>query len=135
MSQYLKYNDQNIAVGDTVAVHQQIVEGSKKRVQIFEGIIIAIKGRDNGKSITIRKIGTNNGEIKTNPIKHPLNQAGHSLNPIQKIKSLYLNTYRKCSFLPSKPPTTQIRLITSKLFKFCLPFYYRVSNICLSQVF
>lgn len=58
MAQHFKYNDQIISAGDTVRVHQEIVEGEKKRVQIFEGIVIAIKGNDSGKSFTVRRIGT-----------------------------------------------------------------------------
>lgn len=57
MAQYLTYQDQSISVGDTVSIHQQISEGSKTRIQIFEGIVIAIQGRETGKSFTVRKIG------------------------------------------------------------------------------
>ena len=60
MAQYMTYKDQKIAVGDTIRIHQEIVEGDKKRVQIYEGIVIAIKNRGNGKSLTVRKIGANN---------------------------------------------------------------------------
>lgn len=59
MAQYFTYNDQTISTGDTVRVHQEITEGEKKRIQIFEGIVIAIKNRGQGKSFTIRKIGAN----------------------------------------------------------------------------
>ena len=38
MAQYLKYKDTNIAVGDTVRVHQELTEGDKTRIQIFEGL-------------------------------------------------------------------------------------------------
>ncbi len=58
MSQHFQYNDQTISVGDTVRIHQRIVEEKKSRVQIFEGVIIAIRGRENGKSFVVRKIGT-----------------------------------------------------------------------------
>lgn len=57
MSQYLTFQDQTIAVGDNVAIHQKITEGSKTRTQIFEGLVIAIKGREAGRSMTVRKIG------------------------------------------------------------------------------
>jgi large subunit ribosomal protein L19 len=59
MAQYLEYKDQSISVGDTVKVHQEISEGDKKRIQIFEGIVIAIKNSGTGKSFTVRKIGAN----------------------------------------------------------------------------
>lgn len=72
MSQYLTYQDQKISVGDNVAVHQQIVEGKKKRIQIFEGIVIAIKGEGSGKSMTVRKIGANSiGVEKIFPVSLP----------------------------------------------------------------
>jgi large subunit ribosomal protein L19 len=58
MSQYFAYNDLQIASGDTVRVHQEIIEGKKKRIQIFEGIVIAIKNGGSGKSFTVRKIAT-----------------------------------------------------------------------------
>lgn len=46
------------SVGDTINVHQKIVEGDKTRTQIFKGIVIAIKGHAGLKSFTIRKIAT-----------------------------------------------------------------------------
>ena len=46
--------------GDTVRVSVEIKEGSKTRIQKFEGIVIAIKGRGTGKTFTVRKIGANN---------------------------------------------------------------------------
>lgn len=54
--QYFTYQDHSFSAGDTIAVHQEISEGNKKRVQIFEGIVIAISGREPGKTITLRKI-------------------------------------------------------------------------------
>jgi large subunit ribosomal protein L19 len=72
MAQYFQYNDQNISTGDTVRVHQEIFEGEKKRVQIFEGIIIAIKNAGAGKSFTVRKIGSNSiGVEKIFPVQLP----------------------------------------------------------------
>lgn len=72
MSQYLQYNDQSIAVGDTVRVHQRIVEEKKTRTQIFEGVVIAIRGRENGRSFVVRKIAAGGiGVEKIFPIKMP----------------------------------------------------------------
>lgn len=45
-------------VGDTISVHQKIVEGDKTRNQIFKGIVIGIKGHEGLKSFVIRKIAT-----------------------------------------------------------------------------
>lgn len=72
MAQYFTYNDQSIATGDTVRVHQRVVEGDKKRTQVFEGIVIAIKGGDNGKTFTVRRIGAGNiGVEKIIPVALP----------------------------------------------------------------
>lgn len=58
MAQHFNLNDTAISVGDTVRVHQEISEGDKSRTQIFEGIVIAIKGRENGQTFTVRRIST-----------------------------------------------------------------------------
>lgn len=42
--------------GDTVRVHVRIKEGDKERVQAFEGVVIAKRNRDAGKSFTVRKV-------------------------------------------------------------------------------
>jgi large subunit ribosomal protein L19 len=46
--------------GDTVKVSVEIKEGSKTRVQDFEGVCISIRGKGTGKTFIIRKIGANN---------------------------------------------------------------------------
>jgi large subunit ribosomal protein L19 len=45
--------------GDTVRLGIEIKEGEKKRVQYFEGVIIAVRGTGASKTFTIRKIGAN----------------------------------------------------------------------------
>ena len=45
--------------GDTLRLGVEIKEGSKKRVQNFEGIVIALKGEGVSNTFTIRKIGAN----------------------------------------------------------------------------
>ncbi|QCI18363.1 50S ribosomal protein L19 [Buchnera aphidicola (Aphis nasturtii)] len=56
----LKKNIPNFRPGDTVEVKVWVIEGAKKRLQSFEGIIIAIKNRSLNSSFTIRKFS--NGE-------------------------------------------------------------------------
>ena len=46
--------------GDTLRLGVEIKEGDKKRVQNFEGLVIAIKGEGVSNTFTIRKIGANN---------------------------------------------------------------------------
>jgi len=45
--------------GDTIRLSITIKEGSKTRVQNFEGVCIAIRGEGTGKTFTVRKIGAN----------------------------------------------------------------------------
>ena len=42
--------------GDTIKVYQKIKEGDKTRTQIFEGVVLGIKGRGENKSFTVRKV-------------------------------------------------------------------------------
>ena len=52
-----KWNNQvTFNVGDTIKVHQNITEGEKSRTQIFQGIVIRIKGHQGLTSFTVRKI-------------------------------------------------------------------------------
>ena len=58
--------------GDTVRVHQKIVEGGKSRIQIFEGMIIARKhGDEAGGTMTIRKVIDGVGVERIFPFHSP----------------------------------------------------------------
>ncbi len=60
----------SFGVGDTVKVHQSIQEGNKKRLQVFEGMVIAIRGDGANKNFIVRRIGS--GQIGIEKI-FPLN--------------------------------------------------------------
>lgn len=51
------YKDTEFGVGDTVRISQKITESGKSRTQMFEGIVISVKGREENKSFTVRRIG------------------------------------------------------------------------------
>lgn len=51
------HNHTSFHVGDTVRVHQSIKEGDKSRIQIFEGVVIAIHAQDDP-TFVVRKIAT-----------------------------------------------------------------------------
>lgn len=51
------HKEVKFGVGDTVRVYQSIAEGDKKRLQAFEGMVIAIRGEGENKSFTVRRIG------------------------------------------------------------------------------
>ncbi|MEZ6082456.1 MAG: 50S ribosomal protein L19 [Phycisphaerae bacterium] len=60
-SRYQKDSIPEFRVGDTVDVHQKIVEGNKTRTQVFNGVVIARKGRGINASFTVRRIVNNEG--------------------------------------------------------------------------
>jgi len=58
-------------VGDTVKVHFKIVEGKNERVQIYEGLVIAMKNSKAGKTFTVRKISYGVGVERVFPLHSP----------------------------------------------------------------
>ncbi|PJE70268.1 50S ribosomal protein L19 [Candidatus Shapirobacteria bacterium CG10_big_fil_rev_8_21_14_0_10_48_15] len=56
MANQIKIKETPVHIGDTVTIQQKIQEGAKARLQNFEGILIAIKGRGENKMFTVRKI-------------------------------------------------------------------------------
>ncbi|MDS8315415.1 50S ribosomal protein L19, partial [Streptococcus pneumoniae] len=57
--------------GDTVRVHAKVVEGTRERIQIFEGVVIARKGAGISETYTVRKISNGIGVERTFPIHTP----------------------------------------------------------------
>ncbi len=57
--------------GDTVRVHAKVVEGSRERIQIFEGVVISRKGQGISEMYTVRKISSGIGVERTFPIHTP----------------------------------------------------------------
>ena len=55
-SEQMKDNTGSFRIGDTVKVHFKIVEGTTERIQVFEGIVIAINNKGISKTFTVRKI-------------------------------------------------------------------------------
>ncbi len=53
-----KINDVDIHIGDTLGITSKVQEGTKTRNQVFEGILIRLRGRAENRTFTIRKIGS-----------------------------------------------------------------------------
>ena len=70
-AQYMKQELPEVQVGDTVRVHVKIKEGSRERIQIFEGTVIAKKHGGIEESITVRRISYGVGCEKVFPVHSP----------------------------------------------------------------
>jgi large subunit ribosomal protein L19 len=57
--------------GDTVRVHFQVIEGSRRRVQVFDGIVIKRQGSGVRETFTVRKISSGVGVERTFPLHSP----------------------------------------------------------------
>ena len=57
--------------GDTVRVHARIVEGSRERIQLFEGVVIKRKGAGIQATYTVRKISNGVGVERIFPLHSP----------------------------------------------------------------
>jgi large subunit ribosomal protein L19 len=65
-SKHKKHSIVAVKSGDTVRVHQEVIEGNKKRVQIFEGLVIKVSRRDSLTStFTVRRLASGVGVEKT----------------------------------------------------------------------
>jgi large subunit ribosomal protein L19 len=70
-AEQLKENAQEFRIGDTVKVHFKIIEGKTERVQVFEGIVIAMKRDGLRKTFTVRKISYGVGVERIFPLHSP----------------------------------------------------------------
>ena len=57
--------------GDTVRVHAKVVEGSRERIQIFQGVVIKRHGAGISATYTVRKISNGVGVERTFPVHSP----------------------------------------------------------------
>ena len=58
-------------VGDTVKVHTRVKEGDKERTQVFQGIVIARRGRGLNATFTVRRISYGQGVERIFPVNSP----------------------------------------------------------------
>ena len=59
-------------VGDTVKVSAKIIEGTRERIQVFEGTVIKVQGTGLRKTFTVRKLASGVGVEKTWPLHSPI---------------------------------------------------------------
>ncbi|MBT7077530.1 MAG: 50S ribosomal protein L19 [Pelagibacterales bacterium] len=58
--------------GDTLKVHLKVVEGTRERIQVFEGLCIAKSNRSLNSTFTVRKISNGEGVERVFPVYSPL---------------------------------------------------------------
>lgn len=84
--------------GMTVRVHQKIKEGEKERIQVFEGMILAIKGgKQLTSTITVRKESSGIGVERIFPIHSPFIEKIEAVKQakVRRAKLYYLREYKK----------------------------------------
>jgi large subunit ribosomal protein L19 len=85
----------DIRSGDTVRVHQKIIEGGKERVQIFEGLVIKASRKDSlTSSITVRRIASGVG-VEKNYLVHSPSVLKIEVTKRSKVRRNYLSYMRK----------------------------------------
>jgi len=85
--------------GDIIKVYQKIQEGEKTRTQIFEGVMLGIKGRGENKMFTVRKMVGDVAVERIFPVNSPSIEKvvvkAHSKKKIRQSKLYYLRTVGK----------------------------------------
>jgi large subunit ribosomal protein L19 len=67
----IKKDIPSFAIGDTVDVHQKILEGGKERTQVFNGVVISRKGEGLREMFTVRRIVQGEGVERIFPLHSP----------------------------------------------------------------
>jgi len=69
--QNLREDAPQIQPGDTVKVHVKVVEGTRERIQVFEGIVIRLRGDGVRRAFTVRRIAHNIGVERSFLVNSP----------------------------------------------------------------
>ena len=82
--------------GDTVKVRVKVVEGSRARVQIFQGVVIRIHGSGVGRTFTVRKVSFGVGVERTFPLHSPIFEEIEIVTrgDVRRAKLYYLRNLR-----------------------------------------
>ena len=70
-NEQLKENAPVFEIGDTIRVHNKIKEGTRERIQLFEGTVIAKKNGGISETFTVRRVSYGVGVEKTFPLHTP----------------------------------------------------------------
>jgi len=70
-AEQIKDKAEEFGIGDMVRVHYRIVEGKNERIQIYEGLVIALNNSGIRRSVTVRKISYGVGVERIFPVHSP----------------------------------------------------------------
>ncbi len=70
-AEQLKDNAENFGIGDTIKVHFRIVEGKTERIQLYEGLVIALNNHGVRRTVTVRKNSYGVGVERIFPLHSP----------------------------------------------------------------
>jgi large subunit ribosomal protein L19 len=86
----------NFRAGDTIKVHVKVIEGSRSRVQIFQGVVIRLQGAGIGRTFTVRKISFGIGVERTFPLHSPIFEQIEIVTrgDVRRAKLYYLRNLR-----------------------------------------
>lgn len=86
----------DFAIGDTVRVNVKVIEGSRERIQAYEGICIARKNAGNNSSFTVRKISYGEGVERVFPLYSPRLESVERLRrgDVRRSKLYFLRALR-----------------------------------------
>ena len=82
--------------GDTVKVHVKVIEGSRSRVQVFQGVVIRVQGSGIGRTFTVRKVSFGVGVERTFPLHSPIFEKIEVVTrgDVRRAKLYYLRNLR-----------------------------------------
>lgn len=70
-AEQLKDGAESFRIGDTIRVHYRIVEGKNERIQVYEGLVIALNNAGLKRTVTVRKISYGVGVERIFPVNSP----------------------------------------------------------------
>src|SRR6476469_69473 len=95
--------------GDTIKVHVKVIEGSRSRVQVFQGVVIRRHGGGVGETYTVRKVSFGVGVERTFPLHTPIVEKVELVTrgDVRRAKLYYLRELRgKAAKIKEKRETT-----------------------------
>jgi large subunit ribosomal protein L19 len=86
----------NFRTGDTLKVHVRVIEGSRSRIQVFQGVVIGRQGGGIGETYTVRKVSFGVGVERKFPLHSPIVEKVEvvSRGDVRRAKLYYLRDLR-----------------------------------------